>query len=140
MKATPIIVEQLFDTSIECLWVAVTKPDRMRQWLFAEIDVFRAEVGFETEFTVHAEGKDYVHQWKVVDVVPRQTLVYEWRYKGFPGDSSVTWQLTEKQGKAHLLLTHAGHETITGDDIFSYEHGLEGWRYLIQESLKNFLE
>lgn len=140
MSEGPIVVEQTFDSTVDELWAAITQQDLMQQWLFAELKSFQPDVGFETEFTVHAEGKDYVHQWKVLTVTPRENLIYQWRYKGFPGDSSVSWQVTEKQGKAHLRFTHSGHETIQGDDIFSYENGLAGWRYLIQESLKAFLD
>ncbi|MBB6519820.1 SRPBCC family protein [Pseudoteredinibacter isoporae] len=139
MNAEPIIVEQTFDTTIDVLWEAITQQGSLQQWLFPEIESFRAEMGFETEFTVNVDGKGYVHQWKILDVIPGEKLVYQWRYKGFPGNSTVSWVLTENQGRTHLLFTHSGHETIQGDDIFSYENGLAGWRYLIQESLLNFL-
>jgi uncharacterized protein YndB with AHSA1/START domain len=42
---------------------------------------------------VHVEGVDYLHLWKVKEVVPRRKLVYEWRYGGIPGSSMVTWEL-----------------------------------------------
>ncbi|GAA6151765.1 SRPBCC family protein [Pseudoteredinibacter isoporae] len=140
MNTNPIVVEQLFDTKLETLWAAITQQENMQQWLFAEIQSFQPSVNFETEFTVSVEGKDFVHHWKVLEVIPFTKLVYQWRYKHFPGDSSVSWLLTEEQGKTRLLFTHCGHETITGDELFSYEHGLAGWHYLIQERLKTFLQ
>jgi len=39
------------------------------------------------------------------------TIMYDWRYEGHAGDSSVTWELT-RQGKiVALRLTHTGLET-----------------------------
>jgi uncharacterized protein YndB with AHSA1/START domain len=63
MKATdqPIVVEQLFDTSLTELWAAISQVHQMRQWFFANIEAFEAREGFETKFTVDNEGSIFPH-------------------------------------------------------------------------------
>ena len=140
MNNNPIVVEQTYDAPIEVVWKAITDKDQMRQWFFKPMTEFEPEIGFETQFDVRCEGKDYLHLWKVTDVVPQKRISYQWRYGGYPGDSSVTWELSEGRDGTKLLLTHAGHETIQGDPIFSRESGVAGWSYFLHDSLKAFLE
>ncbi len=65
---------------------------------------------------------------------------YDWRYGGYLGNSSVTWELSETPGGTKLKLTHKGHETFAQDNpIFSRESGEAGWGYFVHESLKAFL-
>lgn len=140
MTNEPVVVEQAFDAPIPMVWKAITDKDQMRQWFFDPMTEFEPEIGFETQFNVRCEGKDYLHMWKVTDVVPEQRISYEWRYGGYPGDSVVTWELSGGGDGTTLKLTHTGHETIQGDPIFSKENCAAGWTYLVQESLKSFLE
>ncbi|MFQ5525224.1 MAG: SRPBCC domain-containing protein [Thermoanaerobaculia bacterium] len=99
------------------------------------------EVGFETQFHVHIEGRDYLHLWQVIEVVPQTRIVYEWRYGGYPGDSVVSWELSETPSGSKLRLTHEGHETFPRDDpAFSRKAGEAGWKYFLQESLKGFID
>ena len=141
MIVGPIVVEQTYNAPIAVVWKAITDKDQMRQWFFEPMTDFEPEVGFETEFEVQCEGQNFPHQWKVTEVVPERRIVYEWRYGGYPGDSSVTWELSETRDGTKLKLTHKGHETFSQDNpIFSRESGEAGWGYLLHESLKAFLE
>ena len=72
------------------VWKAVTDLDQMKQWLFPALESFKPEVGYETEFTVHHEGKTYPHLWRVLEVVPEKKIAFGWKYKGYPGNSLVT--------------------------------------------------
>ncbi len=137
--ASPIVIEQIFRASITSVWSAITTPDQMRQWLFESISDFKPEVGFETQFDVRADGKNYIHIWKVTEAIPQRRLVYEWRYGGYVGNSYVKWELSEIDRETKLTFTHVGHETIRGDDIFSRKNGIAGWTYLIRESLHSSL-
>jgi uncharacterized protein YndB with AHSA1/START domain len=113
----------------------------MRQWFFEPITDFKPEVGFETKFNVRKEDQNYPHLWKVTDVVPERQITYQWRYGGYFGNSYVTWELSESPNGTKLKLTHEGHETFPQDNpIFSRESGQAGWKYFIQQSLKDFLE
>jgi uncharacterized protein YndB with AHSA1/START domain len=85
----PIVVEQTFDATIDAVWKAITEIDRMRQWYFDNIPSFRPEVGFATQFSVTSDGRDFLHMWRVTEVVPLQKIAYDWRYGNFPGDGFV---------------------------------------------------
>ena len=139
--ADPIVVEQTYGAPTDVVWKAITDKDQMRQWFFDTMTDFEPEVGFETLFDVQCEGRTFPHQWKVTEVVPETRIAYDWRYAGYSGDSSVTWELSETPDGTKLTLTHRGHETFAKDDpMFSREGGEAGWGYFLHESLKAFLE
>lgn len=141
MVEAPIVVEQTYNAPIAVVWKAITDKDQMRQWFFEPMTEFEPEVGFETEFDVEFEGQIFPHQWKVTEVVAETRIVYDWRYGGYPGDSSVTWELSETPDGTTLTLTHKGRETFPQDNpVFSRESGEAGWGYIVHESLKAFLE
>jgi uncharacterized protein YndB with AHSA1/START domain len=139
-ETDPIVVTETFDVPAETLWRAITERDQMVQWFFEPIPAFEPRVGFETEFVVSVDGRDFPHLWKIVEVVAEQRIVYEWRYGGYPGSSTVTWQLDKAEDGTRLTVTHSGHETFPRDiPEFQREAGLAGWRYFLQESLKGYL-
>lgn len=141
MNTDPIIVEQTFNVPIAVVWRAITDKHQMRQWFFEPMIDFKPEVGFETQFDVLCEGQNYLHQWKVTEVVSERRIVYDWRYEGYPGESSVMWELTETPGGTKLVFTHKGSETFPPDNpVFSRENGVAGWTCLVRERLKDFLE
>lgn len=45
------------------------------QWFFETMEDFAPEPGFETQFNMRAEDKDYPHLWKVTEVVPGKKLL-----------------------------------------------------------------
>lgn len=139
-NSAPIFVEQIFNAPTAIVWKAITDTDQMRQWFFETMIDFEPKVGYQTEFDVECEGKIYLHQWKVTEVVPETRLVCDWRYGGYPGESLVTWELSESTDGTKLKLTHTGHDTFPQNNaIFSREICVAGWTYLVQESLKAFL-
>ncbi len=141
MKAAPVVVEQTFTTSTDAVWKAVTDKDQMRKWFFETMDDFQPEPGFETQFNVRADDKDYLHLWRVTEVVPKKRIVYNWRYGGYPGDSFVEWDLLEAANGTTLKLTHKGHETFSQEEpVFSRKNCEGAWHYFICERLKAFLE
>jgi len=137
----PIVVEQTFDARVEDVWKAITEIDLMRQWYFDNIPAFRPEVGFETQFSVTSEARDFQHMWRVTEVVPHQKIAYDWRYGNFPGDGFVVFELSRQGDLTSLTLTCHVRETFP-DDIpeFRRESCIGGWEYFIQKSLKEYLE
>jgi len=137
----PIIVEHTFNTSADKVWNAITKPDQMKQWYFDSIEAFEPVVGFKTQFIVQANEKSYHHHWHVTKVEPGKKISYNWKYEGIPGDSNVSFELSEKNGQTKLILTHKVLESFPQDvPEFKRESGLAGWKYFIQDSLKGYLE
>ncbi len=140
-NAELIIVEQTFRAPIERVWDAISSKDQMPRWFFKTINDFVPKAGFYTKFNVSNGPNNYLHVWRVMEVVPNRLLTLEWQYGGYPGDSFVTFELTPSGEGTHLKLTHRGFETFPTDEpIFNREHGVKGWTYFICQSLKTFLD
>ena len=123
----PIFVEQTFNQSIDTVWNAITEIDQMRQWYFESIPSFKPEVGFETHFNVETQDRNFMHLWKVTEVIPLKMLAYNWKYEDISGDSFVIFELFEENQMTKLSLTPQVLEDFP-DDIpeFKRESGVEG--------------
>ena len=139
MELTPIIMERTYDASAKRVWEAITEKSQMQQWYF-DVSGFKPEVGFEFQFEGGAEDKIYVHLCKITEVIPGQKLAYTWRYKGFEGNSFLTFELFPEGDKTRIKLTHEGLETFPDDPAFSKENFREGWNQIIGTNLKKFVE
>ncbi len=140
MKLTdsPIIVTQTFSVSKERVWQAITELPRMKQWYFENIPSFQPEVGFTTRFVVENAGRVFPHVWEVVEVIPNNTISYNWHYEG---DSVVTFDIQEKGTGVELTVTHRVTEDFPNDiPEFKPESCLAGWKYFIQERLTEYLK
>jgi len=133
MANGPMVIERTFEAPVDRVWRALTDPAQMRVWYFPMMEDFRAEVGFETRFNVHHEGRDFLHIWKVTEVVPGKKISYEWRFGGYPGHSLLTWELFGQMGMTWVRLTHAGLGSFRGDlypELFR-DNFVQGWtRYM----------
>jgi len=136
----PIVVEQSFQNNIEEVWSAITELEQMREWFFDNIEAFEPKIGFKTSFAVQSGERTFTHLWEITEAVPRQKITYRWRYKEYPGDSFVKFELNEKAG---ATLLRVSTEVIADfpDDIpeFKRESGVQGWDYFIGKQLKAYL-
>jgi len=140
MSQTPLIVERTYNAPVAKVWEALTNPEQMRHWYF-DIPGFKPEVGFEFSFSAKGkEGEDYHHECRITEVVPLSRLTHSWRYRGHPGDSSVTFELTPEGNKTHVKLTHTGLESFPPVSAFARENFVEGWNQIIGKGLKEFVE
>ena len=141
MENDAVIIEHTYDAPVEKVWKAITDLRQMRAWYFPMLEDFKAEVGFETKFTVVAGGKDYLHIWKVVEVIPAKKISYEWKFGGYPGNSLLTFELFQNQGGTRLVLTHTGLKSFQGDVYpeLAKENFMEGWTQFIGTALRDFL-
>jgi uncharacterized protein YndB with AHSA1/START domain len=143
MKADeePIVVSQTFNASAEAVWNAITVVDEMRRWYFSNIPAFEPQVGFETQFLVTHEGREFPHQWKVTEVIPLKKITYDWRFDNYPGLGLVTFELSSQGDATTLRLTNTVLDDFP-DAIpeFTREACSSGWEYFIGQSLKEFLE
>ena len=142
LAKTPFVIEHTFNAPIAIVWSAITEKDQMKQWSFENLDSFKPEVGFETQFNVRMAGRDYLHLWRVTKVTPGTFISYSWKYGGFPGDSLVTFELSAEGDKTRLRLTHEGLETFLPETNPDLARGnfVKGWTSLIGSSLNQFLE
>ncbi|MBC8755898.1 SRPBCC domain-containing protein [Kordia sp. YSTF-M3] len=142
MKASepPIIVSQVFEASAETVWNAITEVEQMQQWFFDNIPDFKAEVGFQTQFNVKAPSRDFLHIWKVTEVVPQQKIVTNWKYENCKGNSFVTFELKPHKDGTQFTVTTKVTEDFS-DDIpeFERESCIGGWTYFIKERLYPYL-
>ena len=133
-----LVVERVFDATVEQVWLAITTPAAMKEWYF-EIPEFQPAAGREFQFMVEHEGFKYFHQCRVAEVIPAQKLAYTWRYEGYEGDSLVTFELSAEGTKTRLKLTHTGLETFPKLPPFARKNFGRGWGMLIGNSLPEFL-
>ena len=143
MKASekPIIVEEKFDEDVDTVWAALTEPEQMRKWFFDNIPDFKPEVGFMVEFDVDAGERHFLHQWKVLRAVPKKLIEVNWRYEGYAGNAIVSFGLEQLGSQTKLTLTNTVTEDFTeGIPEFERESCIGGWRYFIQQRLKEYLE
>ncbi|MAG58080.1 MAG: ATPase [Planctomycetes bacterium] len=141
MNTDPIVAQQTLNAPVDVVWRAITEPDQMRQWYFDSIADFKAEPGFQTEFNVHFEGVDYLHQWRVTEVEPRCRIVYDFKFAGIEVEYSyVVWELEETPGGTKLTLTNEGNHNLPRDNsVFSREAGQAGWDYFVCQGLPAYL-
>ena len=136
-----IVVEQVFNTSPDRIWKAITDPDEMRQWFFEQMPDFRPEVGFHTEFLITNEGRNFTHTWTLTEVIPNQRIVYQWRYPEYPGDSRVSFEIEPSGSGCILRVTTKVLEDYPQDiPEFQRESCEAGWNYFIQQRLPAYLE
>ncbi len=136
----PFTIERILNAPVEKVWKAITDKNQMKQWYF-DIAEFKPEVGFEFQFEASNEDRTYLHLCKITEVIPGKKLSYSWRYKGYEGNSLLSFELFAEGKKTRLKLTHEGIETFSmnGPD-FAKESFAEGWTYIMGKALKEFLE
>jgi uncharacterized protein YndB with AHSA1/START domain len=141
MNNQPIVMEHLYDAPVSRVWKALTDKNEMKQWYF-DISEFKPVAGFRFQFSASQDPNNpYIHLCQVTEVIKEKKLSYSWKYQDFPGESLVTWELTDKGGKTLLTLTHAGLETfITDNPDFARTSFNEGWTHILHTGLKNYLE
>jgi uncharacterized protein YndB with AHSA1/START domain len=139
MDDSPFIIERRFGAPPDKVWKAITEKSEMKKWYF-DLAEFKAEVGFEFQFSGGTEEKKYLHFCRVTEVVPGKKITYSWRYEGYEGISFVTFELFDESGKTRLKLTHAGLETFPASNPdFAKKNFAEGWTHIMGESLKDYL-
>ena len=139
MKNEPIIIERLLNVLVQKVWDALTINEQMKKWYF-NLESFKPEVGFEFRFDGGPEDRVYHHVCKITQVIPMKKLSYSWRYEGYEGNTGVSFELFDENGKTRLKLTHTGLENFPDNPDFAKHNFVEGWTQIVGTSLKNFVE
>jgi uncharacterized protein YndB with AHSA1/START domain len=141
MNSQPIVVERIFNASPMKIWQAFTDKSEMKKWYF-ELAEFKAEPGFKFQFTGGPkDGKQYLHLCEIKEVVKEKKISYSWRYDGYPGNSLVSFELSQEGNKTRLKLTHSDIETFGNENPdFAKENFIAGWTHIIHVSFKNYIE
>ncbi len=134
-----ISIEAIFDTTKEKVWEAITNPDIMKVWYF-DISNFNLSVG--TEFSFYgSDGTSHLHKCKVLNFEENKFLQHTWSYPNdSKGNSVVSWNIKDVDGKVKVILTHEGIESFadSGPDFVS-ENFVMGWNELLKTNLRNYL-
>ena len=136
----PIIVEQTFNSSVASVWNSITEIGQMGQWYFENIPAFKPEIGFETQFNVQSTERNFLHIWKVTEVLPLKMIKYSWEFEEYPGKSATAFELSREDNSTKLRLTVETLENFPeGIPEFTRESCIDGWKYFINNRLKNYL-
>lgn len=141
MDHLPFVIERTYNAPVDKVWSAITNRDKMKEWYF-DLAEFRPEVGFEFSFIGGDDNKSYLHLCKVTEVLEGRKIAYTWRYDGYEGESIVSWELFEENGKTRVKLTHSGLETFPADknpDLAKKNFEM-GWNEILGKSLKEYLK
>lgn len=138
METKPLIIEHDLNAPIALVWQAITEKKLMKKWYF-DIYNFKPEVGNKFHFEGGEDGKRYIHLCEILEVIPSKKLKYSWEYEGNEGFSFVTFELLFAGEKTKIKVIHEGLETFINPD-FIRDNFVGGWKYLIHESLKEFLD
>lgn len=137
----PIIIEQVFNSSIESVWDSITEIGQMRKWYFENIPAFKPELGFETQFNVQSNGRNFFHRWKVIEVQPFQRLKYSWIFDDYSGKSTSLFEIFKHKNLTILKLKVEVLENFPEDiPEFTRESCIAGWEYFLTNRLKTFLD
>lgn len=139
MEDNLIIIEQLLDAPVSKVWTAISDKDEMKKWYF-DLPDFEPKHGLEFQFMGgKPDGVQYLHLCEIVAVVPEKKLSYTWRYEGYEGLSTVSFELEEQGNKTLLRLTHSGIESFPADNPdLAISNFRAGWDQIINHSLMQY--
>ncbi|WP_160112289.1 SRPBCC domain-containing protein [Aquimarina sp. AU58] len=140
MNTKPLIIKHEFDAPVALVWRVLTEHNLLKQWYF-DMSEFKAEVGFKFQFDGKGKtGVNYTHLCEIIEIIPERKLKHTWAYKGYEGQSVVTFELFQNGNKTILKLTHQGLESLADCPDFVPENFAEGWTYLMKNALQDFLD
>ena len=140
MKPAPFVIERVYNAPAQAVWEALTDIKKIRQWYF-NMDDFKPQLGFHFSFEGGDEGRTYMHLCEVTAVDPGKKISYTWKYKDYPGESEVSFELFAEGDQTRVKLTHTGLETFPADIPDFKRSSFEmGWTEIIGKLLKEFVE
>jgi len=135
-----ITFEQKFSVPRDMVWQCLTQLPHIKKWWFSQIRVFESHEGFQTRFTVNYEGDKYVHLWEVLESIPQEKLVIDWRYANHPGKAYAQFELQSIPSGTLLTFTSDVLEFFPNHKVFSRVSMLNGWKTLLQERLPEYVQ
>jgi len=136
--AREIVVDEVFPHTLDVVWNTLTTPEMIGRWLKMQPKGFEPKVGTRFTYQTTPAGEwDGVIRCEVLEVIPRQRLVYAWRGGhetnvgyGARLDTVVTFTLSPVEAGTRLRLVHAGFVLPRNETAFK---GMsEGWKMVVQ--------
>jgi len=133
-----IIVDEVFPHAPEVVWKTLTTPGLMGRWLMMTPTGFAPVKGTRFTYqTTPAGDWDGVIHCLVLDAVPNQRLIYEWRggHEANVGYGSrlntvVDLTLTKVEDGTRLRLVHSGFVLPRNETAFTSMSN--GWKTVVQ--------
>lgn len=130
-----IVKKAVFNAPIQKVWDAVATSEGLAAWFMP--NDFQPVEGHE--FHLDA-GQFGMSPCKVTKVNPPNSLSFNWGK-----DWTITFQLTEQDGKTNLTLIHSGWElektTEFGAPHSAVRNNMDnGWTGLVEKSLRGYVE
>lgn len=139
-KTEPVVKEIILNAPVSKVWSALTEKEQIAKWLMPSED-FKLETGHTFKMTGKSKDVEYPHVCTIVEIVPEKKLVYTWAVKDKLSDTLVTYELEDSDGKTKLKLTHSGWDkAVLTEPGTGREDYNNGWEYVINTSLKNYIE
>lgn len=140
-NSEPIVKEVMLDATPQKVWKAITDKDEMKKWYF-DLKEFKAVPGFEFEFEGGPNDRIYIHQCRVIEVIPLKKLSYTWSYQGYQGTTLVGFELFEEGQRTRLQLTHEGLESfeVNNNPDLDKKNFDAGWSHIIGTSIKEYID
>jgi uncharacterized protein YndB with AHSA1/START domain len=112
------------------VWIALTDPEAMAEWLMP--NDFRAELGHRFTFrTQPAPGFDGIVQCELLVLEPHDRLAYSWKGGGI--DTIVRWTLEDHGGSTRVIMEQDGFTGVRGLMVSQLLKG--GWKRMIDGRL-----
>ncbi len=122
------------------VWKAITEKDQISKWLLP-IDDFIPETGNVSHMTWQNAEQTVHHTYTIKEIIHEKKLVLLWQVSGFPGDTIITYELDETDGKTKLIFKLEGWEgPAYQSNVQSRDEDIEGWRSTIQKILPQLIE
>ena len=135
---TPLIKEFSYKVPVYEVWQALTETEKMKIWYFPQLKEFEPKIGFEIKF--EDRGDQFQKKWIVTEIVKHKTFAHNWSYKGYKGESEVTFELFPIANGTKIRVTHNGIESFPDNPHFKRERFEWGWNNLLGKNLKTLLE
>jgi len=136
-----VIVKQKVNATVDKVWNAITDRSQMKEWYF---DIPDFELKNHNEFNFYEPGNQqkYHHHGEILEIIPEQKLKHSWCYPEFSKEKTIVkWELKPEGNSTMVTLTHKGLENFEhlGDE-FSKKSFEQGWKEIVGDSLKKFIE
>ncbi|SDG51095.1 Uncharacterized conserved protein YndB, AHSA1/START domain [Pedobacter terrae] len=133
-----IEIVQVYNAPLAAVWKALTDIKLMKEWYFPQIQYFQPKIGTAFRFT--DDGSAYQKEWEVTNLRNNHLIAHSWKYKGYPGNSEVTFELSVSSEGTILKLTHTGLASFPAAPQFSYHRFEQGWKMILGQNLRHCLE
>ena len=139
MTQQPLVLKRLISATCQEVFVAWSKPEIMKQWLFplrsgwkaTAVNDFRVG-GYYQQDMIAEDGTLYSHTGIYKEIIPNQKIVFTWNSDSVK-DTLVTIQLRAINNQTEITLTH---DLLPNEE--QYENHQGGWKECINH-LEQFL-